>query len=137
MKRKKDGKGGIASWILSIAAVIVGFSMMSTTQDLMTKLKDEVVKSAGEKYQVTRKYVDMAETDKGVIGFMNSMLGNVKEEDKAQLEKELNDWSALLNDARDGADNPDGEKKEETGSPADAGAETNPEETGDGEEKKD
>ena len=83
MKRKKDGKGGIASWILGIAAVIVGFSMMSTTQDLMTKLKDEVVKSAGEKYQVTRKYVDMAETDKGVIGFMNSMLGNVKEEDKA------------------------------------------------------
>ena len=110
MKRKKDGKGGIPAIVIGVLAIILAFSLIGTTETLVKQLKDEIIKSTGDKYQMTQKYVDKAKTDNGFMGFITSMLADVAPEDREQLEKELSDVAKLINDSRDGAEN----KVEET-----------------------
>lgn len=112
LKRKKDGKGGTAAIVIAVLAAILAIAMMSTTNTLVVKLKDEMIKSSGDKYLVARKYAEKADTNGGFVGFINSMLNNVPEEDKAQLEKELKDMTELLNDAM-GNTKEEAEKKTE------------------------
>ena len=116
LKRRKENKGGIAGIVIGVLAIVIGFSMIGTTEAMMKQLKDEMIKSSGEKYKVARKYAEKAETNGGVYGFINSMLSKVEDADKEQLEKELSDLSALINDSRDGANST--EKKEEAPAPA-------------------
>lgn len=113
LKRKKDGKGGIGTIVIGVLAIVLSITMISATNSLVVKLKDEMIKSTGDKYLVARKYAEKADTGTGFMGFINSMLSNVSEEDKEQLEKELQDMAALVSDSMDGAAEKVEEKKDE------------------------
>ena len=103
LKRKKEGKGGIAAIVIGILAIILAFIMMTSTQTLVKTLKDEMIKASGDKYQIARKYADQADTDSGFYGFVSSLILKAPEEEQDQLQKELSDVFALLNDSMDGA----------------------------------
>ena len=102
LKRKKEGKGGVAGIVIAVIGIIIAVVMISPTREMVTTLKSEMQKNAGDKYLVARKYVDKADVNSGFMGFVYSMLANVEEGDKAQLEQELKDIAALVKDATDG-----------------------------------
>ena len=103
LKRKKDGKGGIAAIVIGILAIILAVTMMTSTQNLMKGLKDEMVKASGDKYKIARKYASEADTNSGIFGLITSMINKAPEEERDQLQKELSDVFALLSDSLDGA----------------------------------
>ena len=102
LKRKKEGKGGIPAIVIGVLAIILAVTMMTSTQNLMKGLKDEMVKASGDKYQVARKYASEADTNSGIFGLITSMINKAPEEERDQLQKELSDVFSLLSDSLDG-----------------------------------
>ena len=105
LKRKKEGKGGIAAIVTGILAIILAVIMMTSTQSLVKTLKDEMVEASGEKYQIARKYAGEADTNSGFFGFLSSMLLKAPEEERDQLQKEVGDVLQLLNESMNSTQN--------------------------------
>lgn len=102
LKRKKSGKSGVGAVVLGVLAVIVAVSLISTTGTMMSTLKTNLLKEIDQqesKHATVAKYVEMADTNTGFMGFISSMAGKVSEEDKPAFEEEIKDLASLITES--------------------------------------
>ena len=101
LSRKKTGKG-MGAIIIGAVAVIIAVSMIFSTQNMMTTLKDKLMSelnNEGGKHPTVAKYVEMADTNTGFFGFITSMAAKVSEEDQAAFDEEIKDLTNVLTES--------------------------------------
>lgn len=101
LARKKNGKGGMGAIVTGILAVVIAFALIFAVQNLMKTMKDKIMENPElqlTKFPTVSKYIEKADTNTGLVGFVGSMAVSITEEDKAAFDKEAKELATVITD---------------------------------------